>query len=149
MNLHRNLNAKTGGKHGLFTCFSLTDFYGNLMPGFKTKLGPSKRQNDPKKILTECLLTQTAEFHTQPSSKTWRRKRLYFEFKTKFCSWTLLYNNVTAEFHVCLNDFQIKWAQFARQKNAFLFFLIIARIANLAWDLRSKFDSFWLIYWQS
>lgn len=69
MSLHRNTNAKTGGKHGLFTCFSLTDFYGNLMPEFKTKLGPSERQNDPKNILTECLLTQTAEFHTQFSSK--------------------------------------------------------------------------------
>lgn len=68
-NLHRNLNTKIRGKHGLFTCFSLTDFYGNLTPGFKTKLGPSERQNDPKKILTECLLTQTAEFYTQLSSK--------------------------------------------------------------------------------
>lgn len=85
MDLHRNLNAETGEKHGLFTCFSLTDFYGNLTPGFKTKLGPSEGQNDPKKILTECLLTQTAEFHARLSSKASRRKRLYVEFKMKFC----------------------------------------------------------------
>lgn len=76
----------TGGKHGLFTCFSVTDFYVNLTSGFKTKLGPSERQNDPKKILTECLLTQSAEFHIQLSSKALRRNRLYFEFKKKFWS---------------------------------------------------------------
>lgn len=86
MDLHRNSNAETGEKHGLFTSFSLTDFHGNLASGFKTKLGPSERQNDPKKILTECLLTQTAEFHTRLSSKASRRKRLYLEFKMKFCS---------------------------------------------------------------
>lgn len=136
--------------------FHLQTFMAIWRHDSKTKLVPSERQNDRKKILTECLLASTAEFHTQLSSKVSRRKRLYFEFKIKFYSWTLLYNNVTVGFHVHLNAFQIKWTLFSRQKNALFFFLFffifsspIARIRNLALDLRSKSDSFWLIYWQS
>lgn len=35
----------------------------------------------------------------------------------------MLLCNVVVGFHVCLNDFQIKWTQFAQQKYAFFFSL--------------------------
>lgn len=101
--------------------FHLQTFMAVWRHDSKTKLGPSERQNDRKKILTECLLSSTAEFHTQLSSKVSGRKRLCFEFKMKFCSWTLLYNNVTVGFHVHLNALQIKWTPFHGRKMLYFF----------------------------
>lgn len=106
-------------KHGFFLPVFHLQTLCLWLQGSKQSLGPLRGRMTPKKILTECLLTPTAEFHTQLYSKAGRRKRWYFEFKMKFSYWTLLHNNISVGFHVCLNDFQIKQAQFAHQNMHF------------------------------